>query len=202
MKIGRVSQKPGHCGAASLEMLFLHYNVALSQDDIVRATKVPQQLWYEGFRIDELSEAVASLNSEFIVVGKFDNTLEDLKRVLENLQIPVGVEWQGMFIDANGRYFEEGHYSVITAIDENNELIHIIDPDDTSAIKNGIIKTSEFLSRWWEMNSISQEFENVTQEDIRNEGLMFIVVPLSKLAEIKLYGFEEISIHFLLKNRK
>jgi hypothetical protein len=167
-----------HCGPAVVQLLLENLGISKSQEEITDAAGATKTIYKEGTRVDQLALAVHMIAPHFSFYFKDHATLEDIKALLHTYDLPVAVEWQGMF----GEELEDdddtdyGHYSVVTTIDiDKNEMI-IVDPYKDFVSADRIIKIDEFLHRWWDIN----EYIEVTtglKKGIKDEQLLFIIAP-------------------------
>lgn len=193
----RISQKVGHCGPAVVAMLASFFAETLTQEEIARAAGVENTVAEEGTRPDQLQMALAHLRPDLSLLGKYESDLADLVEVTDRLGLPVGVEWQGRFIDPQGKLFDVGHFSLVTAVDHGKRTIKIIDPDDASAFASGCVSIEEFLPRWWEDNDVRTGDVDVR---VRGRGLAFVVVPKQKVNELVDLGFEVLTTTLFLRS--
>lgn len=193
--IRRVRQKRGFCGPASIEMMLSFYGINHSQDEIANRAEVIEG--EAGSRIDQLNQAVQSLRPDYTLLSKYNSTIEDIILLLYLYGIPVGVEWQGIFIDDEGKQFEVGHYSVINWVDKTTGSIHIIDPDERSALEDGWILYDDFIQRWWDENDVPLIDNPKETEVICNEGLIFVLVPQNIAVKLMEFGLQPVSLDLM-----
>ena len=125
-----------------------------------------------------MSAAVDRLypQGEFYLLARYHSSIDDITRVVEELRLPVGVEWQGRFPRPDGSEFDLGHYSVITAIDPERGLLYIADPEENNLLTtNGSIEIGLFEPRWWEVDVLPWSDECSTTKVSEMERLMFVV---------------------------
>jgi hypothetical protein len=156
-----------------------------TQHDIAHAAGVTKTIQKAGSRIDQLAQAVTRLAPEYIVLGKYRSTLDDIAGVT-SAGTPVGVEWQGRFRAAAGD-FDIGHYSIVLSVDRERHRIELVDPDDAGFFRDAPLSTGEFERRWWEDNELEPDKKS------RSWGLSFMVVPLSAEAPYRLLGYEPVT---------
>lgn len=195
--IRRVRQKVGHCGPACLEMLFSFYDLDISQDAIAIAAGVSKTVSSSGSRIDQLATAVETLAPNYVLLAKYNSIIEDIALLIQEHRLPVSVEWQGMFIDGKGRYFEEGHYSVIVSVNQEDECIIMVDPEERSALSNGEISIQDFEKRWWENNDVPLESNPAQNEIIRNDHLLFVLVRKKDSQQLLDLGLQPASLSLM-----
>jgi hypothetical protein len=153
-----VQQEEAHCGPATIEMLFSFYALTISQTEIARAAGMADTIRIShGLRLDELNAAVKALypGGEFVLLAKYQSSLDDVIQIVEGLRLPIGVEWQGRFPRPDGSQYDQGHYSVITAIDLDRGLLFITDPEDHNLLTTqGVAALDGFEDRWWEVDVV------------------------------------------------
>jgi hypothetical protein len=196
-----VRQKPGHCGPSCLEMMLSCYGIDIPQDIIMNATGIPEALQKEGARIDQLDKAIRLLAPDYVLLAKYDASVEDLVLMTEEFALPVGVEWQGVFVDSNGKRFEEGHFSLVVGVDQSAGSILMLDPDGKSALEEGRIPIRDFEERWWEENGIPLPDNPGEEETIRNDRLLFVLVPKDQSAALVSLGLKLVSLSLVRAHR-
>lgn len=197
--IRKVRQKKGFCGPASIEMIFSFYGIGFTQDEIAEEAGVIEG--EAGSRIDQLDQAVKCLRPDYTLLAKYYSTIEEIISFIYTFGIPVGVEWQGKFFDEKGNQFEVGHYSVINWVDKAREIIHIVDPDERSALTDGWIGFIEFKERWWDENDVPKVDDPGNTEVIRNEGLLFVLVPQNLVIRVRELGLQPVSLSLMRDHR-
>ena len=187
--ITRIFQLEGHCGPTTVQMMLRRYKVYLSQPEIARETQAGITIQEHGCRIDQLGVAVSVLASDYVLLAKYDATIDEVRHLIEQHGLPVGVEWRGQFFREDGTRYEDGHYSVVTQVDVKRGMVKIIDPDETSALPDGEIGITEFESRWWDENWLGNP-EDPASPVVRTFHLIFVVVPKSLHDTIRVLGFQ------------
>lgn len=176
-----------HCGPAVVEMLLENVGVVKTQEEITEAGGAKETIKELGTRVDQLALAVKVLTSNLVLYYKEKATLEDIKMLLSQYNLPVGVEWQGLF-EAYGKEEDDeegdsGHYSVITHIDEAKKALIIVDPYKDYADADRIIDINKFLKRWWDMNEVNDQ-QTGKKKLVKDDKLLFIITQKnSELAE-------------------
>lgn len=196
----KVIQTRGHCGPATLEMLFSFHGVELPQNVIAAATGVPHGIMTtDGCRIYELDRAVKRLSRKYVMLAKYNAGLEDLTILTEEIGLPIGVEWQGMFVNIEGNAYEEsiGHYSVVIGVNQSNGVITMLDPDNRSALVSGVVPVADFTSRWWALNDIPVLNQTQTVREIRNDRLLFAIVSQQSSTPLVKLGLQPVSIELM-----
>lgn len=183
----RIFQMQGHCGPTSVQMMLRKHKVKISQREIAEATLAGPTLMEHGCRIDQLGLAVATVEPNFRMLAKYDSSISDIRHLIEDHGLPVGVEWRGQFFYADGTRYEDGHYSVVTDVDRARNILMIIDPDETSALHGGQINIADFEQRWWDDNWLGSPIDPAS-EVVRNFHLAFVVVPVSLEGKMRKLG--------------
>jgi hypothetical protein len=171
-----VQQEQGHCGPASVEMLFSFNGLTVPQRSISGAAGMTTSFSTPGMRLDELSVAVdRHPQGEFYLLARYHSNIDDITRSGGTLPAG-GVEWQGRFPRPDGGEFDLGHYSVITAIDPERDLLYIADPEENNLLTtNGSIAIRLFEPRWWEVDVLPWSDDFSTTRVSEMERLMFVV---------------------------
>lgn len=194
LPIETVIQNCGHCGPATVSMLLGFVGRTCDQSAIVEAAGLRSTIATHGSRIDQLAAAVESLD-DFILLAKFDSTTQQIIRVISEVGIPVGVEWQSTFCRTDGTLYTEGHYSVVRGFDFERQELTIADPDPTSQFYAGSISFDEFARRWWEENQIFEP----NYEKVLNRGLCFAIVQTHFQDSLLEMGFQQATQDLMIK---
>lgn len=165
-----------HCGPAVIQMLLSNLGHEHTQDEITRAAGVVTTIARNGTRVDQLAQAVRRLIPETIFWFKEHATLDDIRTILREYKFPVGVEWQGVFGQkSSGRLETDGHYSVITSIDDEKRYITMVDPYEDFKIKDRVISIHRFVRLWWDTNNYV--LKNNKVKIIKDTRLLFVITP-------------------------
>lgn len=161
-----------HCGPAVVAMLLSHLGIKVWQRDVVRATGEDKEIKSYGMTVAELAHAVRVVATTVQFWYKDHAGIEDIRTLLENHQQPVGVEWQGIF----GKYSDgdDGHYAVVTHIDEDKKSMLIADPYKPFAGVDRQIPIDKFYPRWWDENEVKDP-QSGEKKKIKDVRLLFIV---------------------------
>jgi hypothetical protein len=157
----RISQRTeSHCGPATLQMLLSRVGVFVDQDTIVESIGVKERIAEHGVNLAQLSHAIEYLAPYHQFWYKKDATIDDLVALVQYYDVPVGVEWQGLFyasiedeLKANSPN-DHGHYAVVTKIDPSKDEIVITDPYPEFIHNDRYFSLQWFESRWWDTNQI------------------------------------------------
>lgn len=200
--VTRIFQLDGHCGPTTVQMMLRRYKVYLSQPEIARETKAGDTIHEHGCRIDQLGLAVSALATDYVLLAKYDATISEIRHIIEDFGMPVGVEWRGQFYREDGTRYEDGHYSVVTHVEIRRGVLKIVDPDETSVLPNGELSIEEFESRWWDENWLGSP-EDPASPIARTFHLIFVVVPRSQQDTIQALGFTQPTMDLMrAHNRK
>ena len=167
-----------HCGPAVLEMLTSYINFPIDQDEFVKILGIGKKIHTHGMTIKEMSLALKNLAPNLSFWYKNNSQLEDIKTLIKTHYYPVGIEWQGVFYeDSDG---DDGHYSIVTHLDEENSIIHISDPYRRFAGTDRLFHINEFVGRWWDTNEITNEGRG-TGQYFKDYHMIFIVTPADEI---------------------
>lgn len=149
----RVKQQTlSHCGPAVAVMLASFYGIDLRQNAIVEAVHAESKLRRYGMTVQQLGEAISLLAPQFRFYMKEHASIDDLDYLVNQLLIPVGVEWQGVFgWDADD---DNGHYSVVTRLNRLTNTISLSDPYFNDRGIDRKFPIDEFENRWWDENAL------------------------------------------------
>ena len=181
-------QKPGHCGPATVEMMYSLYGLCVSQDQLASAIGDVERITQRGCTVPELAQAVELLTPDYAILGKQFGTIADLQVLTESFELPVGVEWRGRFLEPDGHIWEEGHYSLITGVNLGEGLLQMIDPyfpGINLLSQNGVISVDLFLQRWWDTNPIPVDENSGEMIEVRDDQLLFVLVSKAEIASLR-----------------
>ncbi|MCC7451173.1 MAG: hypothetical protein IT324_27420 [Anaerolineae bacterium] len=169
-----------HCGPAVIQMLLSNVNVPVTQGEVAQAGGAEALIELNGMRVDQLAQAVRTLAPQAQFWYKDHATLDDATRLVAEYRYPVGIEWQGIF-DAEGQEIEDpqpdyGHYSVITFIDKDKDVLIIVDPYKSYATQDRIFTLSEFEARWYDYNAVPDSATGQSRS-VEDFHMMFTVTP-------------------------
>lgn len=172
-----------HCGPATLRMLLVNTGVQAGQRRIVNESSSVKRLLKYGMNVFELAKATKKISPKVQFWFKDNADLQDVRKILEEYNYPVGIEWQGdfkQFTDENN-----GHYSVITHISKNGKTVFIADPFFYFAGKDRRVKTFHFEKLWWDDNEIVNP-KTKKLEKIKDYHMIFIVAPKHETFPVEL----------------
>lgn len=201
LSIRRVQQKEAHCGPASLEMLFGFYGLSVPQEALVEAVGMTQSIRYApGMRLDELAKAVEALfpQGDYVLLGKYSSSVQDLALLVNEFRQPVGVEWQGRFIQAENRLIDQGHYSVIVGVDLDRNMLEVVDPEEKNILTtSGEISVPVFEARWWEVDKVPVPNNGSTPKILWTERLAFVLARRADLRRFEDVGLCPVSLSMM-----
>lgn len=173
----RVKQiSASHCGPATARMLLSFSGFdAFKQDQIVEAAGVTGKLNTHGTTIGDLALAVRRLVPQVNLWYKDQATVEELDALVNEYRVPVGVEWQGVFLDIE-EDDDPGHYSVATYVSIPENLIRIADPYHHYPDHDRTFKLSFFDKRWWDTNEMKDPVTGRNRY-LLDERMMFVILP-------------------------
>jgi hypothetical protein len=128
--------------------------------------------------LEELAKACHFIAPNLSFFYKKNSTITELSRLVNAHKTPVGVEWQGIFEDEGDESNDEdqGHYSIVTAINTNENYIYLRDPYKNHINYDRKYTILEFERRWWDINEIIHPVSHRIIE-IDDFHAMFIVIP-------------------------
>lgn len=154
-------------------MLLSFLGINVRQRDVVAATEAASKIKNYGMTVTELGRAVAIVAPHRAQFWYKDQAkLGDIQTLIEAYRYPVGVEWQGIF----GKYSDgdDGHYAVVTHVDQDNKEIVMADPFKPFAGVDRLIRLDSFRKRWWDENEMVDPVSHARKmmKDVR---MLFIV---------------------------
>lgn len=174
----RVRQKTdSHCGPAVLEMLLSQLQLFVDQTRFVDAVNVEHKLKHHGMTVAELALAIKRMNLKVNLWCRRSASVKILLTLLNKYEVPVGVEWQGIFGKASDG--DDGHYVVITRINPETNLIWRADPFGKFAGKDTRMSLKRFVKRWWDFNEVVNPKTGRIRH-VRDHRMLFVVIPKRK----------------------
>lgn len=191
-------------------MLYSAFAHSYSQDEVAEATGIRPHIPTRGCRVDQLATAVQKLTPDFILLGKYDSSIEDLYTITTEWAFPVAVEWRGTFLEPDGHIWHEGHYSIVEKVDLAARKVHLIDPFNGKNIahQGGIIDLDEFVRRWWDDNyfpaagTVDLTDPDGWTEHIFTDHLIFALVPQAQSAALLERGMKPASAELSRQSSK
>jgi len=174
-----------YCGPAVIEMLLSFLNYGIHQHQIVQAAGIGHKININGSTIPELAFALHTLFPELQFWYKHEARIGELSQIINQFHYPVAVEWQGIFDWPDDDEFEEsygeydddeGHYSIVTYISTQQNLVLIADPERHYAGTDRNFSILQFEKRWWDQNSITDP-KSGHQYQVNDYHTMFIITP-------------------------
>jgi len=184
-----VQDNDSYCGPAVLAMLFDYWKIQFAQNDFVEAADVKKKIKKHGMTVEEMALSVRKLTPEFRFWYKRNSNLDEMAKIVNEYQIPVGIEWQGLFsneeVDEDSIDDDPGHYSVVTKIDLKKGFIWIADPYKTYAGKDRRFTILGFERRWWDINEVVNPVTR-RRKEVDDYHALFIIVPKEFLFPVEL----------------
>lgn len=149
-----------YCGPATMQMLLSFHNVHVDQQQIVDSLGINNKISTHGMTIQEMGQFIKQYYPQHQFWYKFDSTISELSQLVNQFNLPVGVEWQGVFdYDSQEEADDDdpGHYSIITQISTANNQIMIADPYEVYAGTDRNFSVLQFERRWWDINEINHQ---------------------------------------------
>lgn len=163
-----------HCGPAVLSMLLSHCGSEVGQDVLVEAAEVRHALDDYGITVEEMARAVKAVTPQLQFWYKEHATIDDIEKIVDIHNYPVGIEWQGVFYEDEDE--DNGHYSIVTHVDTQNKIITIADPYSRFAGVDRSFHIEEFEGRWWDENDVYDPTLG-QRRGVRDERMIFIITP-------------------------
>lgn len=172
----RVVQLPAYCGPATLAMMLSQYNIIASQRAVAQRGNAEQLIDDNGMRIDQLALATRNIAPHLRMWAKRDATFEDIDVLINQFNLPVGVEWQE--IGANEQWEDDnGHYSVIIGIDMEKHMLTIRNPDSCEDEDDETYTFETFDKAWFDTNVVGPDAPEEAQEWMDDYHVLFVVAP-------------------------
>lgn len=164
-----------HCGPAALEMLASFCGFKISQKQFEAALGVGRHFYTHGMTIDQMGKVTEKLLPPHLHFWyKHESSMEELEQLVEQEQQPVGIEWQGVFEEEADD--DDGHYSVVTHLNLEEDLIVIADPYGRYAGNDRIFRAQFFQQRWWDTNEVFDPRIG-RQCRVRDLHSLFVIAP-------------------------
>jgi len=175
-------QTDAHCGPAVVQALLAFYQIDVSQDDVVNAARVKSTIMKKGMVISQIAKAVKKLAPNLNLWFKENTSETDLKTLINTFHLPVVINWQGLFYRTQEEErlhdtgADKGHFSIVTDIDVDDDLIVIDDPYSEFYENNRLFSYKWIESRWWDTDAF---FDKKTKQStvVRTERLVFVLTP-------------------------
>jgi len=177
---GRFTQiSESYCGPAVIQMLLHNLEIEVAQEAVAEAGGAIDLIEQQGMRVDQLEQAVRQLAPQTCFWFKDHSLIEEMVRIVDDYDYPVGIEWQGIFEDTledetqDGDY---GHYSVVTMADSKSRKLVIVDPYKDFRSQDRIFTFDFFISRWWDTNDFPDKLTG-KENLVEDRQMMFIITP-------------------------
>lgn len=165
-----------YCGPASLQMLLSLYGLQVDQQQIVDSLGINQKIFTKGITIQEMGQYLKQSFPQLQFWYKFNSSITEISQLVNDFQLPVGVEWQGIFDYPDEEISEDedddpGHIAIITAINTQENYIYLADPDTHYAGTDRKFSILQFERRWWDINEINHQ-------EIDDYHGLFLITPI------------------------
>ncbi len=201
LPVQRVLQEEAHCGPATIKMLLDYQEVHLTQAAVSEAADMADIIHdAAGMRLDELNQAMVALfpQGEYQLLAKYHADLDDLEHLINDFNLPVGIEWQGHFALPDGSEADIGHYSVVNGIDRADGMLSIVDPEPRNLLtQTGELAIDTFLARWWEIDVVPHPDDFSVTEVIEMESLLYVIVPQADVDRLHKLGFRPATMNLI-----
>lgn len=174
-----------HCGPAVTKALLNHLGVEVDQEQVVISAKAKSRLKVHGMRPVQIDMAVKKIAPNYTMWIKENSTWNDLYTLVNKYNLPVGVNWQGLFYDTveeervKSPNDDHGHYSVVVDVKKQGKYLIIDDPYSEYFHIPRIISYKWFEKRWWDVDIIGKE-------EFKTTKLLFVIVPKDFVFEVNL----------------
>jgi hypothetical protein len=133
-----------------------------------------------------------------VLLAKYNANVQDLALLVNEYQQPVGVEWQGRFIQAENRLIDQGHYSVIAGVDLDRNVLKVIDPEEKNILTaSGEISVPVFEARWWEVDNVPVPNNGSTAKILWTEHLVFVLARHEDIPRFEDVGLDPVSLSLM-----
>ena len=163
-----------HCGPAVVKMLLSFQGMTVKQKEIVAAAGIGRHLKVYGMTVADMSQAVSRLFPKLQLWYKDNSSLKELQTLVRDYQVPVGVEWQGVFEEYEDE--DNGHYAVVVHLNMADNVILLADPFKKYAGKDRRFSIIDFEHRWWDTNEIADP-RTGKHELVKDYHMMFMILP-------------------------
>ena len=164
-----------HCGPAVLVSLFSYLGIKISQKSIVASLRAQNKIKQYGLNMKDLARAAGFVGKgAFTFWKKSGGKMTDLDLIINKYKYPVGVEWQGVFYEDEDE--DNGHYSIVTAIDKAKNTLRMADSYPKFAGVDRGFRIKDFIDRWWDSNEVSVS-GTTKKRTIYDSKMMFVIVP-------------------------
>lgn len=162
-----------HCGPAVAQMLLGNVGERFTQEEIVDAASLTvKKLNKYGMNVEEIAIAVNKIAPDVQFWMKDNMTLPEIRKILVEHKYPVGVEWQGEFLQYADE--ETGHYAIVTNIDDWDGTITMADPFEPFSKKDRTLTLTRFEELWWDENEI-RDLRTDTMIKVKDYHMAFII---------------------------
>lgn len=170
-----------HCGPAVIQSLLAFNHFPVSQDEIVNSVHAQRTIKKNGLRPKQLRKSVEKLAPHLKLLIKEHATAKDLKILIHDFHLPVGINWQGLFYDniSDEKKYkpnqDNGHYSIVVDVNPQLDQITIADPYSEFANQNRTFSYRWFKTRWWDTEI---DIDPVTKQSskLETKKMIFVVV--------------------------
>ena len=183
VKVDLNAQKTdSHCGPAVVQGLLSFFDISVSQDEVVEAAKVKSRLKKHGMRPDQIYKAVKFLAPNLSFWFKQNANSRDLDLLINKYELPVVVNWQGLFYDTvkeeklGNPDGDRGHYSIAVDFKSNRDQITIADPYSDYVNIPRVFSYRWFKKRWWDVDHISDR-KTKKINSIYTKKLILVLAP-------------------------
>lgn len=175
-------QTDSHCGPAVIQALLKYNNIHVQQDDVCNAVNIKRSISKYGMGPTQIAQAVKNLAPDLRLMFKQNATGKDIETLIKKYNIPVAINWQGLFFSTlkeEKKYAsrsDKGHYSIVTDIKPHSDKIIIADPYPLFVNTPRIFSYRWFKSRWWDIGHVPGKNKEA-ESSFNTKKLLFILAP-------------------------
>lgn len=167
------------CGPAVLQMMLSFVGIKVTQIGIIKSLRAQKKIRLYGLNIGDLARAVRIAGKGRVFFWKKEKaSIQDMIRIIEKFNFPVGVEWQGEFYENTDE--DNGHYGVVTKVDRKGDYIRIADPYFNNYFHYEDVDRKfslrVFFKKWWDENDVKVSGGSKTRK-VKDIKMMFVITP-------------------------
>lgn len=183
-----VQETEYNCGPAVIQTLLAYQGINISQSDCIAAAHIENWIQSHGMQTKHMQQAVTVLAPQQHILIKNNSNPRDLELLIKKYQLPVAVNWQGLFVENPEKEkmypdLDNGHYSIVVDISVENDFIILVDPYPEFSSAPRTFKLAWFIDRWWDVGT---EIDDETQQPKKflTKHLSFVIGPQSTINTI------------------
>lgn len=171
-----------HCGPAVVRGLLRYHQVDVGQDEVVKSVRLRSRIERDGMRPIHMYKAIKILAPHLRFWYKLGATAKDIKTLIYKCNLPVGINWQGLFYDTTEEEKKKdptgdhGHHSIVVDLKSAKAQITIDDPYSEYFNIPRVFSYRWFRKRWWDIDSIKGKDGQI--RTLKFSKLLFVVTPI------------------------